>query len=45
MTCPVCGCTKLWGPAEIAEAGRLGIPVFECAERQRQRKAALRAGA
>ena len=29
MTCPVCNSEKLWGPAEIAEAGRLGIPVFE----------------
>lgn len=19
MTCPVCGCTKLWGPAEIVD--------------------------
>ena len=27
MTCPVCNSEKLWRPAEIAEAGRLGIVV------------------
>ena len=31
MTCPVCGCAKLWGPAEIIDAAGTVHEYVDCA--------------